>query len=232
MTTQSKVAIVGMGSSGQSAAKLAVTLGYDVLCIDRNVCQVPEGCTFSLEGDATLENVSMVVVSPGVPSHNSIIQTALAQDIPIISELNFASRHLKAPMIVVTGTNGKSSTVWYAKQMAEQLGLECFLGGNFGCALSEMVSDTLENNAHYDLAIVEVSSYQMEWSQNFIPNSASILNLTPDHLARHGTLEEYKRCKLKLFEHQAAEHRAVLPLVPRTIHPHTNATKRYFWKRQ
>ena len=169
-----------------------------------------------------------MVVSPGVPSHTTVIQAAVTQGIAIISELNFASRHLKTPMIAVTGTNGKSSTVWYAKQMTEQLGLSVFLGGNFGCALSEMVLDILENNTHYDLAIVEVSSYQLEWSQDFLPNSASILNLTPDHLARHRTLEEYKRCKLKLFEHQTAEHRAVLPLIPHTIHPHTNATKRYF----
>ena len=63
---------------------------------------------------------------------------------------------------------------------------------------------------------------------DFRPSAASILNITPDHLARHGTLEEYKRCKLKLFEHQTAEDRAVLPLVPRTIHPHTHAAKRYF----
>ena len=87
MTTQSKVVIVGMGSSGQSAAKLALILGYDVLCIDRNQCQVPAGCSFSLENDATMENVSLVVVSPGVPSHNSVIQTALALGISIISEL-------------------------------------------------------------------------------------------------------------------------------------------------
>ena len=69
-------------------------------------------------------------------------------------------------MIAVTGTNGKSSTVWYAKQMAEQVGLNVFSGGNFGCALSEMVMDTLNHNIHYDLAIVEVSSYQLEWSQD------------------------------------------------------------------
>jgi UDP-N-acetylmuramoylalanine--D-glutamate ligase len=228
MTTQSTIAIVGMGSSGQSAAKLALTLGHNVLCIDRNVCQVPEGCIFSLEENATLKNVSVVVVSPGVPSHNSVIQTALNQRLAIISELNFASKHLTTPMIAVTGTNGKSSTVWYAKQMAEQLGLNVFLGGNFGCALSEMVIDTLKNNTHYDLAIVEVSSYQLEWSLDVRPNSASILNLTPDHLARHKSLEEYKRCKLKLFEHQTVNDRAVLPLSPSDIHPKTDGIKRYF----
>ena len=228
MTIQQKVAVVGMGSSGQSAAKLSLALGYDVLCIDRNKCDIPEGCAFVLEEDAKLENVSLVVVSPGVPRQNTLILAALAEGILIISELNFASRHLHIPIMAVTGTNGKSSTVWYAKQMAEQLGLSVFLGGNFGCALSEMALDILENDTHYDLAIVEVSSYQMEWSQDFLPNAASILNLTPDHLARHETLEEYKRCKLKLFEHQTESHRAVLPLVSNDIYPQTNALKRFF----
>ena len=228
MTTPQKIAIVGMGSSGQSAVKLAQALGNDVLCIDRNECQVPEGCAFMLEGDANLENVSLIVVSPGVPRTNTIIQSALTEGIPIISELNFASRQLKTPMIAVTGTNGKSSTVWYAKQMAEHAGLKVFLGGNFGCALSEMVIDIITTGTRYDLAIVEVSSYQLEWCQDFLPNSASILNLTPDHLARHGSIEEYKRCKLKLFEHQTAAGRAVLPLLPSSIHPQTNALKRFF----
>ena len=228
MTTQQKVAVVGMGSSGQSAARLSLTLGYDVLCIDRNECDVPEGCTFVLEGDAQLEHVSLMIVSPGVPRQNTLILAALAEGILIISELNFASRHLHTPMIAVTGTNGKSSTVWYAKQMAEQLGLRVFLGGNFGCALSEMAIDILKNGIQYDLAIVEVSSYQMEWSQDFLPNAAGILNLTPDHLSRHGTLEEYKRCKLKLFEHQTACERAVLPLISNNLYPSTRALKRFF----
>ena len=228
MTIQSTIAIVGMGSSGQSAAKLALAMGYSVCCIDRKTVSVPEGCGFKLESQASLEGITFVVVSPGVPSHNTIIQKAIDNEIPIISELNFAARQVKVPMIAVTGTNGKSSTVWYAKQMAEQCGLHVFLGGNFGCALSEMVLDILEHNTHYDLAIVEVSSYQLEWSHDFLPNAASILNLTPDHLARHGTFEEYRRCKLKLFEQQSANERAVLPLIPRNIHPQTNATKRYF----
>ena len=108
MTTQSTVAIVGMGSSGQSAAKLALILGHDVLCIDRNECQVPEGCSFSLEGSATLENVSMVVVSPGVPSHNSVTPQKSCEerfrfpDVVSCSNANeeFASGHYTNPMTV------------------------------------------------------------------------------------------------------------------------------------
>lgn len=228
MKQTQKVAVVGMGSSGQSAAKLAQALGYAVLCIDRKEATVPTGCEFSLETETSLIDIHMVIVSPGVPSHNAVLVNAVESNIPIISELNFASRHIATPMIAVTGTNGKSSTVWYTKQMAEQAGLRVFLGGNFGCALSEMALDILRNKSVYDLAIVEVSSYQMEWSQDFHPVSASILNLTPDHLARHGTLEEYKRCKLKLFDHQTTADRAVLPLKPSTIHPATQGTKRFF----
>lgn len=228
MTIQTKVAIVGMGSSGQSAAKLALASGYSVYCIDRKNVSVPDDCIFTLESKASLDGISLVVVSPGVPSHNSIIQSALDNNIPIISELNFASRQLKVPMIAVTGTNGKSSTVWYTKQIAEQCGLHVFLGGNFGCALSEMVLDIIDNGTHYDLAIVEVSSYQMEWSQDFHPKAACLLNLTPDHLARHGTLEEYKRCKLKLFGQQQKTDLAVLPLLHTDLHPHIDTERRFF----
>ena len=228
MTHKQKLAVVGMGSSGQSAAKLASALGYRVLCIDRKETAVPAGCDFVLETDASIDGVDTIVVSPGVPPHNAVLNKAIELNIPIMSELNFAANYINVPMIAVTGTNGKSSTVWYTKQIAEQAERRVFLGGNFGCALSEMALDILDNKKSYDLAIVEVSSYQMEWSQDFHPASASILNLTPDHLARHGTLEEYKRCKLKLFEHQTGEDRAVLPLQPTSIHPRTQATKRFF----
>ena len=128
MTIQSTIAIVGMGSSGQSAAKLALAMGYSVCCIDRKTVSVPEGCGFKLESQASLEGITFVVVSPGVPSHNTIIQKAKLTMRSYHFRTQFAARQVKVPMIAVTGTNGKSSTVWYAKQMAEQCETPCFLG--------------------------------------------------------------------------------------------------------
>lgn len=224
------IAIVGMGSSGQSAAKLGLSLGYTVHCIDRRENTVPNGCTFHLENDVDLTSIeiSQIVVSPGVPKHNTVLQQAIKENIPIVSELNFASKQLSCPIIAVTGTNGKSSTVWYVKQMAEQLELQPFLGGNFGKALSEMVLDILENSTSYGLAIVEVSSYQLEWSHEFHANASTVLNLTPDHLARHETMEEYRRCKMKIFDHQTEKDWAILPIQASTLHPSTAASIRFF----
>ncbi len=229
MKSMSHVAIVGMGSSGQSAAKLAVHLGYSVTCIDRNACHVPTKCQFALEKDVVLSktNIEQIIVSPGVPKQNSVLQQAIKLGMPIVSELNFASDHIPQPIIALTGTNGKSSTVWYIKQMIEALGKVAFLGGNFGRALSEMALD-IQSGQHYDVAIVEVSSYQLEWSNSFHANSAGLLNLTPDHLARHGTLEEYLRCKLKIFDNQKYGDRAVVPILPKTVHPKTPAATYYF----
>ena len=116
------IAVVGMGSSGQSAAKLGLSLGYTVHCIDRRESTIPNGCTFHLENEIDIVSIhaSQIVVSPGVPKHNMVLQQAIKENIPIVSELNFASKQLSCPIIAVTGTNGKSSTVWYLKQMAEQ----------------------------------------------------------------------------------------------------------------
>ena len=227
MTT---IGIVGMGSSGQSAARLGLSLGYTVHCIDRRETDVPNGCTFHLEEHFDISTVhpSQLVVSPGVPKHNTILKQAIQHNIPIVSELNFASNHLSCPILAVTGTNGKSSTVWYAKQMAEQLGLNPFLGGNFGRALSEMVVDIREQRVSYGLAIVEVSSYQLEWSHNFHANASTVLNLTSDHLARHETMEEYRRCKMKIFDHQTEHDWAVVPIQSKTLHPSTTAAVRFF----
>ena len=224
------IAIVGMGSSGKSAAKLGLSLGYTVHCIDRRESKVPSGCTFHVEKDVDLVSIhpSQIVVSPGVPKQNTVLQQAIKQNIPIVSELNFASKHLSCPILAVTGTNGKSSTVWYAKQMAEQMGLQPFLGGNFGKALSEMVLDIRENSLLYGLAIVEVSSYQLEWSHDFHANASTVLNLTPDHLARHETLKEYRRCKMKVFDHQTEKDWAILPIQSATLHPSTPASVRFF----
>ncbi len=227
---QPEIIIVGMGASGQSAAKLALHLGYTVHCVDRKVSSVPMGAYFHLESEGTWQTLQpeRVVVSPGVPSQNAVIQQAIAKNTPILSELNFAAQQLTVPIVGVTGTNGKSSTVWYTKQLLEALGHSVFLGGNFGCALSEMVLEIARDQHVYDTAVVEVSSYQMEWSQDFHANAAAILNLTPDHLARHGTIEEYRRCKMKIFAGQTTADRAIVPLTDPTLHPNTDAEVVYF----
>lgn len=229
---KSPVLIVGGGISGVSAAKLAVLLDYEVTLADRNPDKIESidqvRIVHENDIDPNAWSFTLLVVSPGVPRSNPIIASAIEQEIPIISELNFASNHLNIPIVAVTGTNGKSSTVWYTQQFANQLGYSAFLGGNFGTPLSDLIIAQHTEDVAYDLAIVEVSSYQLEWSHTFHPIAAGILNLTPDHLARHKTMAEYRRCKMKIFDQHRSSDIAIVPLNDHTLKPEGNIQPQFF----
>ena len=196
------IAILGMGKSGQSAARLALSLGHNVHCIDANpTAPTISGCHCHYATDVDISFVQEIVVSPGVPQHNAIIQQAQKLSIPISGELGFAAQHLSTPLVAITGTNGKSSTAFYTHQLLQQLGQRSFIGGNFGTALSEMA---LQED-QYDIGVVEVSSYQMEFPNGFCPDVAVALNLSPDHLKRHGTMEVYAEMKRRIFAEQSSE---------------------------
>lgn len=229
---KSSVLIVGGGISGIAAAKLAVLLEYKVTLADRrpeNIATIQHVHIVHEEDiDPNTWPFALIIVSPGVPRNNPLISAAIEQEITIISELNFASNHLNIPIVAVTGTNGKSSTVWYTQQLATQLGYKAFLGGNFGTPLSDLVVAQYTQKLEYDIAIVEVSSYQLEWSHNFSPVAAGILNLTPDHLARHKTMREYRRCKMKIFDNQSSANIAIVPLNDPTLHPSLETQLQFF----
>ena len=169
-----------------------------------------------------------MVVSPGVPGEMAHLQSAEARGIPVIGELGLAAAVLQSadgaggplPMVAVTGTNGKSSTTWLLGQLLEQAGRRPFVGGNLGSPLSLEARARLTGDLHHDCAVVEVSSYQLERPGPFHPRSGVVLNLTPDHLARHGDMAVYASVKLNLFLRMTPDDRAVLPLddvwLPRT----------------
>ena len=229
---RSSVLIVGGGISGVAAAKLAVLLDYNVHLADRSPEKIDSIDNVHIVHENDIDpntwSYAQIIVSPGVPRSNPLLEAAVEQRIPIISELNFASNHLTIPILGVTGTNGKSSTVWYTQQLATQLGYTAFLGGNFGTPLSALVIQQRTQNVAYDLAIVEVSSYQLEWSHSFHPVAAGILNLTPDHLARHKTMEEYRRCKMKIFDQHQPLNIAVLPIHDSTLRPEAQTQCQFF----
>ena len=113
-------------------------------------------------------------------------------------ELSIAAQQITLPILAITGTNGKSSTAYYTHQLLKMAGKRSFLGGNFGTPLSSLVP----NQKDYDIAVVEVSSYQLEGAQHFHPSASAILNLTPDHLARHSNMECYAEMKRRIFSEQ------------------------------
>ncbi len=219
-----RIAIIGMGASGQAAAQLALKNGADVLCIDsRSTAPIIPNTVqqYGTDPSDLLCEQHRIVLSPGVPLAHPMLQKAKDKGIPIISELGFAAEHIDIPMLAITGTNGKSSTTWFTAQFLEQAGKRAFVGGNFGTALSALALDT----KNHDIAVVEVSSYQMEAPGKFCPHAAVALNLTPDHLARHKTMESYAEHKRRIFSHQSASQWAIAPFADPRLHPQSNAQK-------
>lgn len=205
-----KVLVIGAARSGIAAAKILHELGAKVVLSDGK-----ENLNINLRGveiklgkqtNELLNGVDLIVVSPAVPIKIPVLKTATAQGIPIISEVEFAYDLAKSPICAVTGTNGKTTTVTLLGLLLKEKFQKVGVGGNIGVPLSEVA---LEVGAGGYLA-AEISSYQMEATKNFKPHISAILNVTPDHLKRHGTMEVYQAMKEKIFAQQAAEDFLVL----------------------
>jgi UDP-N-acetylmuramoylalanine--D-glutamate ligase len=134
------------------------------------------------------------------------VRRALAQCIPILSEIELAARFLTCPILAVSGTNGKSTTTVLLGAMLQEAGLRVFVGGNLGTPLI----DACAAESEYQAAVVEVSSFQLEWVYSFRPRVAVLLNLTPDHLDRYDSMDEYGRVKAALLAVQQPDDIAVL----------------------
>ena len=207
-----KIGIIGMGASGKAAAHLALQKGFIVETFDTRInAPTLEGVQsfHGVDGTDRLATQDLIVISPGVALEHDMLKKSRSKNIPILSELAFASMYIDIPMLAITGTNGKSSTTWYTKQLLEQAGYTPFAGGNFGTALSILAHK--EQKTTYDIAVVEVSSYQMECPGTFAPHAGVILNLTPDHLARHKTMDSYAEHKRRIFQHQSNTSWAITP---------------------
>ncbi|XP_042480381.1 UDP-N-acetylmuramoylalanine--D-glutamate ligase-like isoform X3 [Macadamia integrifolia] len=224
------VAVVGLGVSGRAAARLALARGASVLAIDRNENMIPleHDPLFEKQNDMRtilgycdrklLEDADRVVVSPGVPLENYGISSLLQSGRWVMSELDFAAEALPhgIKVLAVTGTNGKSTVTTFAGQMLSHLGIKAFVGGNLGNPLSEAAIQCLTSSSvdpKFQVAVVEVSSYQMEIPNTFFcPSVGVVLNLTPDHLERHKTMDKYATAKCRLFSNMNNKKLAVLPI--------------------
>ena len=165
------------------------------------------------DGLAYLGRVGAVVKSPGVPAQAPVIAAARARGLPVLGELELAWRLLSNELIAVTGTNGKTTTVELIGHIHREAGLPVAVAGNIGAALCGLVGE-LEERA---TIVCEASSFQLEDTLAFAPEAAVLLNITPDHLDRHGTLEAYREAKLRIFAHQGEGDVAVLPAGPPEI---------------
>ena len=215
---EKNVTVLGMGRSGRSAADLLLDRGAHVTLVEEYPQSDLEGLKADYEQrgarlcfggglEAVLSPADLLVVSPGVPADHVVCQRARQQNIPVIGEIELAAWFLQAPIIAVTGTNGKSTTVRLIGAILHASGKRAFVGGNLGLPLCEAVPKSTDSSPlkDYDYIVAEVSSFQLETIHQFKPWIAVLLNMTPDHLDRHATQQEYQAAKQRIFENQTEQ---------------------------
>ncbi len=206
-----RILVVGLARSGIATARFLQGKKAIVTITDAKPRAQQEAAAAELEAlgiELALGNYpqdigskyQLVVTSPGVPLTIPPIQEAYQAGVPVISEIELAYRFAKAPMVAITGTNGKTTTTTLIGEMFRQAGWQVCVAGNIGLPL---ISE-IEKYPAEAAVVVEVSSFQLETTDRFKPKVSLILNLTPDHLDRHGTMENYAEAKAKIFANQAA----------------------------
>lgn len=215
-----QVTVVGLARSGVAAAHLLRAAGALVTVADRKERAELLGVLSTVEESAikvvlgssyetALTTAELVVVSPGVPYRMEALERVRRRGVKVISELDLASRFIPVPILALTGTNGKSTTVTMIGKMLQASGKQVFVGGNLGTAFSEAAILSLRamkegRSCPYDAAVVEVSSFQLETVERFHPWIAAILNVTVDHQDRYESLAEYLAAKNRIFENQTS----------------------------
>ena len=217
-----RTVVVGAGRSGLAAARFLVSQGRPVVLTDSrpgpdaalelDLAKAGIPGVWGSHPESLLEHCGEVIVSPGIPPSLPFVTAAISRGIPVIGEVELAHRTLRARhdgsrVLAVTGTNGKSTTTDLVAHLLQTSGLPAVACGNLGTPVIEAVAA----GAPGSIYVAELSSYQLETVAGFHAEGAAFLNLTPDHLARHGTFEAYRRAKLRIFERQDAVDLRVVP---------------------
>jgi UDP-N-acetylmuramoylalanine--D-glutamate ligase len=205
-----RVGVAGLGRSGRAAARLLSVNGFRVAGFDSDE-SVPdcEWCAEEFRGDdqtGGLDGLEGLVLSPGIPPSSALPSTAAEAGIPVIGEIELAFRHCQAPVLAVTGSNGKTTTSEWLGHVLRSAGMRAVVAGNTGYPFSRAILE----DAFPDWFVLELSSYQLETIETFRPAGAAVLNLTPDHLQRHGGMEGYGSAKARIFMNQHSEDLTVL----------------------
>jgi UDP-N-acetylmuramoylalanine--D-glutamate ligase len=201
-----RVTVAGAARSGKAAAELLCRRGAHVTLSDASseISDVEslsrQGIELELGGhvEQTFTRADLIVLSPGVPPELPAVATARRLGIPVIGEVELASRWLRGRVIAITGTKGKSTTTELTGRMLEAAGFTVAVGGNIGAPLSAQVGTSTPETLH----VVETSSFQLEQIDTFHPWIAVLLNFSPDHLDRHPTVDAYRAAKARVFENQ------------------------------
>ena len=204
-----KVLVVGLGKSGIAASHLLIRHGARVTATDnRSIDALSEGVKRLISMGVNIEagghrqetflSSDLIILSPGVPVVTPPLIRAKEMGIKIIGEIELAYQFLNAPVIAVTGSNGKSTTTTLIGEILKAKGDKIFVGGNIGTPLSEFILSGSDS----DCAVVEVSSFQLETIEDFRPAISILLNISPDHLDRYKSLKDYADAKFRIFENQ------------------------------
>ncbi|NOZ07830.1 MAG: UDP-N-acetylmuramoyl-L-alanine--D-glutamate ligase [FCB group bacterium] len=198
-----KITVLGAGLSGIAAAKLASYIGATVFISEKNdsaaLRRKLSPFQFETNGHtkACLE-ADLLILSPGIPASSEIVQEFKSAGIQIVSEIEFASWFTEAPILAITGSNGKTTTTALLADILKTAGVKTYLGGNIGVPFSHNVLSELQAKGEKPVHVVELSSFQLEQVYNFCPEIACILNISPDHLDRYESMQRYIAAKLNI----------------------------------
>ena len=204
-----RVLVVGLGRSGVAAAFFLKDKGARVTVSDTKTeaelqKEIPalldRGISFETgrHSERTFRDQDLIIVSPGVPFDHPQLQQARALGIPVIGEVELACRFLQGKIIAITGSNGKTTTTTLIGEILSKSGRKTLVGGNIGTPVISLAGESTPET----LAVLEISSFQLETIRQFRPWIAVVLNITPDHLDRHHTFEAYVAAKARIFENQ------------------------------
>lgn len=231
-----RVLVVGLARTGLVTALFSAGYGATVTATDERpeseIADTAEksraaGVKLELGGhvDASFLEQDLIVVSPGVPANLPALAAARKKDIPVWSEIELAWRFLRGKLVAITGSNGKTTTTALVAHILQTSNIPTLVGGNIGTPLLALV----ERSTDPAVTVAEVSSFQLETIESFRPEIGVLLNLTPDHLDRHGTFEEYARAKMRMFENQLERDIAVLNADEPEVTKRMPAKPHIFW---
>lgn len=245
MFAHKTIAVIGMARTGMAVAEVLSELGAHVVLYDHKPAdalkpQLSAAARFGVEvrtgvSDVDFDGVDMLVPSPGVPATSPMFVEAQSRGVEIVSEIELAYRIARAPILAITGTNGKTTTTVLLGRIMEADGRETYIAGNVAAGEIKLPLIMAAHRASADAVIVaEISTFQLEWISSFRPKVAALLNISIDHADRHSTFDEYADLKAKLFKYQQPDDYAVLNLDNANVMSRTDqvSSEKLYFSRQ
>jgi UDP-N-acetylmuramoylalanine--D-glutamate ligase len=203
-----KISVLGAGKSGIAATNLALSLGAHVLISEQGeTININTAQNLELETgghSAKVLDADVIIISPGISDKIDVVQKCIELQIPVVSEIEFSSWFTRSPILAITGSNGKTTTTSLLYKMVENAGYNAMLGGNIGIPFSQNIHIERELDKKNTVHILELSSFQLEHVKLFCPQISCILNISPDHMNRYDSMDDYLEAKLNIAKNLIA----------------------------